>query len=105
MTRREETKLVKDTLRAAGIEVSSVDHGKGTAWGWLHIKLTRPREFACEEHGSFQAYNHTQCAACCAFTEHLRTLDRKAVDLVLKATGRRANEYDGNINVSFESWG
>lgn len=103
MTRAEETKLVKAELRKAGFDVASMDHGKGTAWGWIHVKLARPLEFACEEHGSFQAYNHTDCEACKEFTAYLRKLDKEATTLILKVTGRRNNEYDGNISVSFAS--
>jgi hypothetical protein len=103
MTRAEETKLVKTELRKAGFDVASMDHGKGTAWGWIHVKLARPLEMACEEHGSFQSYNHTDCQACREFTEYLRKLDKEAVALILKVTGRRNNEYDGNISVGFAS--
>ena len=103
MTRTEETKLVKTELRKAGFDVASVDHGKGTAWGWLHVKLQRPLEHACEEHGSFRSHDHQDCPECRRFQEVCRDLDRKAVEVILKATGRRRNEYDGNINVSFAS--
>jgi hypothetical protein len=102
ITRRQETKLIKDALRSAGFDVASVDHGKGAAWGWIHVRLSRPLEFACEEHGSFRAYDHKDCRACCEFAEHLVKKNAECTAFVLKVTGRRNNEYDGNISVSFQ---
>ena len=37
--RREETKAVKQALRAAGFENVRAGHGKGTARGWLHVRV------------------------------------------------------------------
>jgi hypothetical protein len=36
-THREETKAVKDALLKAGFANVKVEHGRGTAWGWLEI--------------------------------------------------------------------
>ena len=38
MTRSEETKAVKNALKAAGFD-TKVTHGKGTAWGWIDIRM------------------------------------------------------------------
>lgn len=39
---REETKAVKKAIADAGID-AKVTHGKGTAWGWLHINIGSPK--------------------------------------------------------------
>ena len=39
MERRQETTIVKQALRRAGIPFRGVKHDTGTAWGWLKIKL------------------------------------------------------------------
>jgi len=96
----EETKAVKAALITAGFDVLKVGHGKGTAWGWLHITLAKPLELGCEEHGSYGNYNQSNCSGCRTFTESMRDLDRKAVQLAQEVTGRHG-EYDGNINVNF----
>ncbi len=40
---KEETKAVKKALADAGIK-AKVTHGRGTAWGWLHINIGSPKE-------------------------------------------------------------
>ncbi len=106
MERREESKAVKNALKGAGIDVLQVKHATGTAWGWLHIKLARPLELACEAHGSLQAYDRKDCDACCAFTQAMHVIDRRAIEVALQVTGRRSNPndcYDGNIAVHFDA--
>lgn len=46
MTRSEETKLVKNALAEKGIK-ATVQHGKGTAWGWLHVNMNVPKPSEC----------------------------------------------------------
>ncbi len=36
---REETQAVKEALRKEGIPFRKVEHGTGTAWGWLEIYM------------------------------------------------------------------
>jgi len=43
LSHREENTLVRGKLRAAGLPVIHVGHGRGTAYGWLHIKLQGKR--------------------------------------------------------------
>ncbi len=40
VTRRQETKIVKDALLAAGYTGVKVGHGTGSAYGWLDITIT-----------------------------------------------------------------
>lgn len=106
MDRKQESKVVKSALQSAGYDVLSVKHGRGTSAWWLNITLARPLELACEEHGSYRAYDRPNCLACCAFTAALHDIDRKATKLVLEAAGRRANPgdcYDGNTSVHFDA--
>jgi hypothetical protein len=37
----DETTRIKRALRQAGIPFRYVRHGRGTAWGWLHVGLMR----------------------------------------------------------------
>jgi len=71
MTRREETKAVKDALKAAGIN-ARVTHGTGTAWGWLEIHIER---------GMGHAY-------------------AGIIKTAQTVTGRHG-EHDGNINIYY----
>jgi hypothetical protein len=101
-THKEETQAVKQALESAGLDAVKIGHGRGTAWGWLHITLARPLEFGCEEHGTYRSYDHSDCSGCRQFSEAIRNLDRKAVRTAQEVTGRHG-EYDGEINVSFAS--
>ena len=71
MTRREETKLVKDALEANGYRGCRVKHGTGTAHGWLKIYLSAG----------------TSWDVCTA-----------AMMIAMQVTGR-SGEYNGRINV------
>jgi hypothetical protein len=97
--RKDETKLVKNTLIASGLTDVSVTHGKGTAWSWLHVKATTPKPAVCicylvpkEPEGYYQP----KCDLCNA---HLRSKSQEATELILKVTGRYRGDYDGNTNV------
>lgn len=39
MDHRAETKAVRLALKAAGLPVGKVTHGRGTAWAWLEVTL------------------------------------------------------------------
>ena len=102
-THKEETKAVKSALLAAGLDVRRVGHGHGTAWGWLDIYLARPLEHGCEVHGTYGDFRDRQtCATCKVFWEKCTELNRKAVEVAQKVTGRHG-DYDGEINVHWES--
>ncbi len=93
---KQETKAVKDALLGAGYMGVKVGHGKGTAWGWLHIAVqvpapadcyckhldpnALPREFHCRK--CSQAWSDTYDALC---------------SLARTVTGRHG-DYGGNIN-------
>jgi hypothetical protein len=49
MDRKQETKEVKRALIAAGFNNNNlqVHHGKGTAWGWLHVHADIMRSPEC----------------------------------------------------------
>lgn len=75
---KEETKAVKKALADAGIK-AKVTHGRGTAWGWLHINIGSPKERNGEP-----------------FDEEEQALHRKVLKIAQETTGRHG-EYDGEI--------
>ncbi len=87
MERRQETSAVKKALKAAGIK-ARVTHGKGTAWGWLHVNLGNP-----EERGGYEphplGWGHR-------YTEAEVKLHGQALGIVQEVTGRHG-EYNGEI--------
>ncbi len=93
--RRSETKLVKDYLIKQGYREIKVDHGRGTAWGWLHVAVTISRPDNC-----YCATNKDQwgrpenCHYCrTQWQDEYSKLNREVQAL----TGRHG-EYGGNIN-------
>jgi len=98
MDHREETKAVKKALRAVGIS-ARVDHGHGTAWGWLHVYVgENPYPHLCVRHGG----RHFGDSACspedCLACKWYETVPRQALQTTIEVTGRKG-EYDGRINV------
>ena len=91
MTRSQETKLVKDALKASGIN-SEVSHGHGTAWGWLHINVGSSEQFGPHTVGEHES--HYDCAPC----KRTRELAKMALEIAQQVTGRHG-QYDGCINV------
>lgn len=49
MERMAETKAVKAALIEAGYAGVKVGHGRGTSWGWLHIKCDEKPEQTWQE--------------------------------------------------------
>lgn len=93
LDRKQETKIVKEAMRAAGLPCTEVSHGRGTAWGWLHVNIgpnASGLDHECEDQWAQRAH----CPACTANRE----LYEKAQTLVLKVTGR-TGEYDGRTNI------
>lgn len=85
---KEETKAVKKALADVGIK-ASVTHGKGTAWGWLHINIGDPRNrdgLIKEEFGN-------------RYSEKELELHKKVLKIAQETTGRHG-EYDGEIIVN-----
>ncbi len=86
---KEETKDVKKALADVGIK-AKVTHGRGTAWGWLHINIGDPKErnglIKREESFGYQ------------YTEEELELHRKVLKIAQDVTGRHG-EYDGEITV------
>ena len=95
--RREETKAVKIALKAAGIN-SRVGHGRGTAWGWLHVEVGTGASFG--DHIEVDHYGCCQDRPNCHRCQMLCRLDDETLEIVKKVTGRdQPREYDGNINI------
>lgn len=82
---REETKAVKRALTDSGIE-AKVTHGRGTAWGWLHINIGDPKQ----RNGLKSAPFGNQ------YTEEELALHRKVLKIAQEITGRHG-EYEGEI--------
>jgi hypothetical protein len=96
MDRKEETKIVKAALAAAGIN-ARIDHGKGTAWGWLHINIGKGQQFGEHNHGD-REWPRSQPDNCprCHEVKRMLELTEK---ITLEVTGRRG-EYGGRVNYS-----
>ena len=87
---KEETAAVKKALADAGIK-AKVSHGRGTAWGWLHINLGDPKKrngLKIAESGHGHEY-----------TEEELELHRKVLKIARETTGRHG-EYDGEIMIT-----
>ncbi len=82
---KEETKAVKKALADAGIK-AKVTHGRGTAWGWLHINIGPPQL----RNGIKPAPFDYQ------YTEEEQAFHRKVLKIAQETTGRHG-EYDGEI--------
>ena len=80
---KEETKAVKKALADAGIK-AKVTHGRGTAWGWLHINIGSPKERNGLKPEPFD-YQYTELE-----------LHRMVLKIAQETTGRHG-EYDGEI--------
>lgn len=85
---REETKAVKKALADAGID-AKVTHGKGTAWGWLHINIGDPAQRKGFKPAPFEHQ----------YSEEELELHRKVLNIAKNITGRQG-EYDGEILIT-----
>jgi hypothetical protein len=91
MERHEETKIVKDALKSVGIN-AKVEHGHGTAWGWLHINIGSSDQYGHNKANPLHEYR--SCVICQAHN----SLTDVALEVAQIVTGRHG-EYSGNINV------
>ena len=87
--RKQETKAVKDALKAAGIN-SRVEHGKGTAWSWLEINVGSADQFG--EHTIDEYQSHISCKPC----QKIHEIEDRALKITLEVTGR-GKHYNHNI--------
>ena len=92
MERAQETKIVKDALKAAGIN-SKASHGHGTAWGWLHINIGSSEQYPNHDRQNPQ-HEYRDCIIC----QNHNKLSEVALRISQNVTGRHG-EYGGNINV------
>lgn len=84
---KEETKAVKKALADAGIK-AKVTHGRGTAWGWLHINIGSPK---LRNGFRSEPFDHQ-------YTEEELELHRKVLKIAQDVTGRHG-DYDGEIMI------
>jgi hypothetical protein len=92
MDRKEETKIVKNALKQAGIK-ASVGHGAGTAWGWLEIRIEKLTEWG-EHIINPETNDHRDCPYC----KRRHAIGQQALQIALQVTGRHAS-YDGRISI------
>jgi len=92
-TRSEETKAVKAALARAGIN-ARVGHGKGTAWGWLHINIGAGQDFGEHDKCDQQQACRIDCPRCVG----IRSMRSRTLRIAREVTGR-SGDYDGRINV------
>ena len=99
LERKQETKLVKNELAKYGIN-ARVGHGKGTAWGWLHINVGNGHQFGPEHIIDTYNNSHRDCPMCKAIHIICDFAEKKTQEV----TGRHG-EYGGNILVlSQDHW-
>jgi hypothetical protein len=92
-THKEETKAVKEALAKAGIN-AKVGHGKGTAWGWLHVNIGAGQQFGEHEHAEC---SHRRMPMHCRRCREMERLLETAEKITREVTGRHG-EYGGEIN-------
>lgn len=100
MDRKQETTAVKRALVSKGFENNNirVTHGKGTAWGWLHIdaKLHHKPDCDCVEYSPVGDVPRQLGQRC-------QDLRRECYDRITQiaqdVTGRHG-EYDGRVGVN-----
>jgi hypothetical protein len=121
MERRQETNAVKGALRKAGIGVTRVAHGRGTAWGWMsvhitptdtphHVYIDAPDRNSTtvealrivtraerDAHNSTSRYRMS-CVSNCPGCEASRKQATDAYRVVGEVTGR-TGEYNGRVNI------
>lgn len=93
-TRKEETKTVRAALKAAGIN-ARVGHGRGTAWGWLHLNIGSGQQWG--EHIARKSPLYEPCPSECVRCLNLHEMESAALRITQEATGRRG-DYDGRIS-------
>lgn len=86
LDRKEETKIVKEALKQAGIP-AKVGHHKGTAWGWLAINIGDPAERKGVDPETRM------------YTQEEQALHDKVIKIAQQITGR-SGDYDGRIALS-----
>lgn len=94
LERKQETKIVKETLERAGYQDITVKHGTGTAWGWLHIGITTDKPRGCSCVIDHNDYDRVEVCQLCKDARH--NANTSTTDLILEVTGRRRDDYDGN---------
>lgn len=100
-TRKEETKAVRKALQAAGIN-ARVGHGRGTAWGWLHLNIGNGQQWG--EHVARKAPLYEPCPPECVRCFNLHEMEAEALKIAQEATGRHG-DYDGCINTCSQDEG
>ncbi len=96
LERKEETKIVKETLSKLGYQNIKVTHGRGTAWGWLTVEVSVLKPASCDCDMSNPHRYPYYCNAC---KDILHTNRMKITDVLLETTGRHKGDYDGNTIV------
>jgi hypothetical protein len=98
MERKEETKLVKRAVIAAGFDQNNVTvkHGHGTAWGWLTVSADIHRAPSCSCGAPDQYGRRETCEECKTWW---RSTYNRLIEVAQQTTGRHG-DYDGRINVN-----
>lgn len=110
LERKQETKLVKSALKAAGFEGVRVTHGKGTSWGWLDIYFDLPVvKHHCDVNGLVKHLTRTErsdsgfpnCVFGCPSCQLWKDKNAEALEIAQRVTGRKG-DYDGNILIQID---
>jgi len=93
MNHSEETKAVRDALKAAGIN-ARVGHSRGTGWAWMKVNLGEGQQWGEHLGGTTQRY---RCTSDCPRCLNLKAMTEVAKRIVNEVTGRHGR-YDGEVN-------
>lgn len=89
--RRAETTAVRRALAAAGIP-AVVEHGRGTAWGWLEVNVGNGEQAGPHAGGTDQG---ADCPPACRRCAWLRDTPERAERIIIDVTGRSGGYNDG----------
>lgn len=95
--RKQETKIVKEALRAAGFGKENkirVTHGHGTVYGWLYVSVTISHDPDCR--CFIQPWGVMETCNPCK--DKWRKIHNTLIEVCMKATGRHG-DYDGRIGI------
>jgi hypothetical protein len=92
LSNKEETKLLRGKFREAGLPVVKVGHGRGTAYGWLHVTVVGKRVPRVDGRSDTQSPEW----------EYNRELERKVTRIIVDNTRRDPSRDDSQTDY-FES--
>ena len=95
--RKQETREVKKYLEGQGYKGVKVGHGKGTAWGWLHVSVCTHRPMGCyctlNQYGQWDR---------CHYCKNKWQEEYSKIENGLMIFTGRTGDYGGRIGIDIE---